>query len=139
MNKQKAIAADVDVDFITELFEDGASPEAIKRLTNDEQAFYLKLKRDSDMAAKKKPAVKKTAVKKTTEKKVTPKPNSTKVVPVKVEKSKREVAQEIFDKHFNKKPRKDILALFMSEAKLTKAGSSTYYANMKKKFEDTGL
>ncbi len=86
--------------------------------------------------AAKKAAAKKVAVEKlpnNDSKAVDQKPSPTKVEA----KSKRELAQVIFDKNFNRVPRKDILILFMSEAGLTKAGSSTYYSNFKKKFEET--
>ncbi len=82
-----------------------------------------------------KPAANKTAAKKTVAKKVTANKETTKKVPVEL--TKREVAQGIFDTHFQKMARKDILVMFQNEAKLTKAGSATYYANMKRKFEET--
>ncbi len=82
-----------------------------------------------------KQVTKKTAAKKTVSKKVSTKYVDTKKAPV--EMTKREVAQGIFDTHFQKKARKDILVMFQNEAKLTKAGSATYYANMKRKFEET--
>lgn len=45
--------------------------------------------------------------------------------------SKADLARAIFDK-MKDKPRKDVIQAFMDEAKLTKAGASTYYANIKK-------
>ena len=43
--------------------------------------------------------------------------------------SKAAHARRIFNLHYGKKSRKDILALFVSEAKCTEKGAATYYQN----------
>ena len=53
--------------------------------------------------------------------------------------SKMDMATAIFKKHYGKKDRKDIIVLFQKDADLTKAGSNTYYANLKRKHEDGEL
>ena len=52
--------------------------------------------------------------------------------------SKASVAREIFALNFGKVARKDVIALFMSEAGLTKAGAATYYQKFKKAAESNG-
>ena len=101
------------------------------------------VKEDEKMAAKKKvngnksAAVKKAPANKAASKKSTAK----KKVAANKDKgpSKSELAIAIFKKHYGKKERKEIIALFQSEAGLTKAGSNTYYANIKRKHEDGDL
>ncbi len=81
--------------------------------------------------------VKRAASKKTAAKKVVSKvaaPANTKSLENET-KSKRELAQVIFDKHFQQLARKDILVMLIADAGLTKAGANTYFQNMKKKFE----
>lgn len=46
--------------------------------------------------------------------------------------SKMSVATELYNKH-KAEGRKVVLAAFINEAKLTKAGANTYFANLKKK------
>ena len=104
---------------------------------------YSSLKKEGEKpmttATAQKPAAKKVATKTSVTKPAVKQTVAKKVIAKKVpvEKTKREVAQGIFDTHFQKKARKDILVMFQNEAKLTKAGSATYYANMKRKFEET--
>ena len=45
--------------------------------------------------------------------------------------SKMSIAKEIYRENKDK-PRKDLMKLFMEEAKLTKYGASTYIANIRK-------
>lgn len=45
--------------------------------------------------------------------------------------TKASKARAIFEKHYGKKERKDIIEMFIKEAKLTKAGAGTYYQNLK--------
>jgi hypothetical protein len=47
-------------------------------------------------------------------------------------KAKAEIAREIFNSAIGSSSRKEILARFQDEAKLTTAGAATYYQNMKK-------
>ncbi len=56
-----------------------------------------------------------------------------KVAPKKKSASKTTKAQKVFDKHFGKKTRKEIIALFVSEVNMTPAGASTYYQKFKSK------
>ena len=90
---------------------------------------------------KDKPVKKKAPAKKAVAKKTSTKAPAKKVAAKKVKKdeskpeTKTDVAVRIFKKEYGKLERKDIIALFMTEAGLTKAGSSTYYANFKKKHE----
>lgn len=49
--------------------------------------------------------------------------------------TKREIAEAIFNE-MKGAARKDILARFMTEADLTKAGAATYYYNLTKKYKD---
>jgi len=85
----------------------------------------------SKVNEKKKVSTKKAPAKKVAKKKVTAKKDKGP--------SKSELAIAIFKKHFGKKERKEIIALFQSEAKLTKAGANTYFANIKRKHEDGEL
>jgi len=50
-------------------------------------------------------------------------------------KSKVQIATEIFNRMYGKKDvsRKDIILEFMKKAKLSQAGAQTYYQNLKKK------
>lgn len=128
----KSTTQKVDVDFVAELISDGASEEALSRLTKDEQALYFKLKRENDMAAKKKVSKKKAVSKKTPARQRSAK----KVINPDKPETKMDIAIRIFAKEYPKMRRKDIISLFMSEAGLTKAGASTYHSLIKKKFED---
>lgn len=47
------------------------------------------------------------------------------------ESSKAGICRSIFKRLGAKKPRKDVLAAFMADAKLTPAGASTYYQKLK--------
>lgn len=52
-------------------------------------------------------------------------------------KSKVEIAREIYVREVKLgKARKDIIAMFIAEAGLTKAGASTYYAQIKAKYSN---
>jgi len=53
--------------------------------------------------------------------------------------SKASIARNIFEQHFGTLPRKDIIALFKSEAALTDNGSATYYQKFKKNAEQPNI
>ncbi len=113
-------------DFIAELVEFGfGDDELLSRLSEEELRLYQSLKREKTMTTAKKAVAKKVATKNTVEKRAT----------VRVGRTKTSIALEIFNEHFNKLPRKDILIMFQEQAKLTKSGSSTFYQNFKKKHE----
>ena len=60
--------------------------------------------------------------------------NTTTTTPV----SKASVARAIFAEDFGRVARKDVIARFMAEAGLTKAGAATYYQKFKKAAESNG-
>lgn len=45
---------------------------------------------------------------------------------------KKEAAEAIFNEHYKKVPRKDIIEMFMTTVGLSAAGASTYYQNLKR-------
>ena len=77
------------------------------------------------MAIKRKTNTKKTTTKKTAKKKVAKKDSTVE--------SKMDIAVKIYDEEKKKKgfSRKGCILRFVTEAGLTKAGASTYYANIK--------
>jgi len=77
------------------------------------------------MTTKKKSSTKKSPVKKTTAKKVVKKASA--------KDSKMDIAVKIYEEEKKKKgfSRKGCILRFVTEAGLTKAGASTYYANIK--------
>lgn len=46
-------------------------------------------------------------------------------------KSKMQIATELFNKHYEKKTRAEIVNLFVEKADLSKAGANTYYEKIK--------
>lgn len=50
-------------------------------------------------------------------------------------KTKMAIATDLFKKYDDKKPRAEIIKIFVEKAGLTKAGANTYYEKIKKRLQ----